>query len=111
VENETRFSRKFHCESRESHKSRKKGKNAIYCEACEYRSLQDTQTSKIIIYSKKLDPKFFQDSRKTPELKLVLILVSLATKFLFTRLVSSESRYTIFSARLARIKSCYEIYL
>ncbi len=32
MENETRFSRKYYCESRESCE---KGKNAIYCKACE----------------------------------------------------------------------------
>ncbi len=51
-----------------------------------------------------LDPKFLQDSRKTPELKLLLILASLATKFLFAsiatkflsvRLIGRESRNKI----------------
>jgi ferredoxin-thioredoxin reductase catalytic subunit len=111
------------------------GKNAIYCEAWESRNLRDLQTSKIIIHSKKLvlDPKFSQDSLKTPDLKLVMILASLATKFLFARLASlatklvceprSESCYKNsfcktckkrfllwnFVARLARSESCYEI--
>jgi hypothetical protein len=58
-----------------------------------------------------------------PILKLVLILSSLATKFLFARLVRSESCYKIsvckthrkrvlvqnLSVRLVRIESCYEI--
>ncbi len=97
-------------------------------------NLRDSQTSKIIIHSEKLvlDPKFSQDFRKTPELKLVMILASLATTFLFARLVSlvtkcvcktCESRYKIclrdlreaslatklISARLVRIDSRYEI--
>ncbi len=52
--------------------------------------LRDSQTSKIIIHSEKLvlGPKFSQDSCKAPELKVVMILVSLATKFLFARLAS-----------------------
>ncbi len=81
VENETRFSRKYQCESYKSHESCKREK----CESC---NLRDLQTSKIIIQSEKLvlDPKFSQDSRKTPELKLVMILASLTTKFLFARL-------------------------
>jgi hypothetical protein len=43
----------------------REGKNAIYCEACESRYLQDLQTNIIIIHSEKLvlDPKFSQDSR------------------------------------------------
>jgi hypothetical protein len=41
-----------------------------------------------------------------PELKLVLILASLATKFLFARLTSLASNL---SARLARSESCDEI--
>jgi hypothetical protein len=35
-----------------------------------------------------LDSKFSQDSLKTPELKLIMILASLAVKFLLTRLAS-----------------------
>ncbi len=58
-------------------------KNAIYFEAFESRNLRDSQTSKIIIHSEKLmlDLKFLQNSQKTPELKFVMILTSLATKF------------------------------
>jgi hypothetical protein len=40
-----------------------------------------------------LDSKFSQDSLKTPELKLVLILASLATKFLFARLASLVTKF------------------
>jgi hypothetical protein len=127
VENETRFLRKYHCESRDSHESREKGKMryAIYYEAYESRNLRDTQSSRITIYCKKLDPKFSQDSCKTPGLKLVLILTSLAMKFLFARLVRSKSFYKIFlrdsreaslamkflSARLVRSKSHSKICL
>jgi hypothetical protein len=62
------------------------------CESC---NLRDSQTSKIIIHSEKLvlDPKLLQDSRKTPELKLVMILASLATKFLFVRLASLTMKF------------------
>jgi hypothetical protein len=70
----------------------------------------------------KILARFSQDSR---ELKLVLILASLATKFLFARLVRSESHYKIWlrdsrepslamkflSVRLVRSESCYEICL
>ncbi len=70
-----------------------------------------------------LDSKFLQDSLKTPELKLVMILASIATKFLFARLARSESCYEIsfcktskkrfslqnFVARLAFRDSHYEI--
>ncbi len=40
-----------------------------------------------------LDSKFSQDSFKTPELKLVMILASLATKFLFARLASLATKF------------------
>jgi hypothetical protein len=53
-----------------------------------------------------LDPKFSQDSRKAPELKLVMILASLATKFLFARLASLATKF-ICKTR----ESCYEICL
>ncbi len=76
------------------------GKNAMYCELvnliiCECRNLRDSQTSKIIIHSEKLvlDPKFSQDSRKTLEVKLVMILSSLPTKFLFARLASLATKF------------------
>jgi hypothetical protein len=83
---------------------------------CESRNLQDSQTSKIIIYSEKLvlDTKFSQDSRvkisndsresrykisvcKTREshYKICLREASLAMKFLSVRLVRSDSRYEI----------------
>ncbi len=62
---------------------------------CESHNLRDLQTSKIIIHSKKLvlDPKFSQDSCKTPELKLIMILASLATNFLFARLASLATKF------------------
>ncbi len=103
------------------------GKNAIYCELaslviCESRNLRDSQTSKIIIYSKKLvlDPKFSQDSRRTLELKFVMILAILATNFLFARLASLTTKFVCetrkkrvllqnFVARLASHDSCYKI--
>ncbi len=76
------------------------GKNAIYCEAfslavCEPRNLRDSETSKIKIHWKKLvlDPKISQDSLKTPEIKLVMILASLATQFLFARLMSLATKF------------------
>jgi hypothetical protein len=61
-------------------------------------NLRDSQTSKIVIHGKKLvlDPKFLQDFPKTPELKLVMILASLGTKFLFARLVSLATKFFIF---------------
>ncbi len=67
-------------------------------------NLRDSQTSKIIIHSEKLvlDPKFWQDSRKAPELKLVMILASLTTKFLFANLRVSLRNL---SARLASLAS------
>ncbi len=72
--------------------------------------------SKTIIRGEKLvlDPKFLQDSRKTLKLKLVMILASLATIFLFARLVSFAMKICLedsheashamkfLSARLAR---------
>jgi hypothetical protein len=70
VENETRFSRKYQCKSRESHESRKKGKmryilKLVSLAICQSRNLRELQTSKIIIQSEKLvlDPKFLQDFR------------------------------------------------
>ncbi len=36
---------------------------------------------------------FSQDSLKTPELKLVMILASLATKFMFARLASLATKF------------------
>jgi hypothetical protein len=71
-------------------------------------NLQDSQTSKIIIHSEKLvlDPNFSQDSRKAPELKLVTIVASLATKFLFARLASLPTKFVCETR-----KSCYEICL
>jgi hypothetical protein len=73
------------------------------------RNLQDLQTSKIIIHSEKLvlDPKFSQDSRKTPELKLVMILASLATKNFC--LEDSQVLLQNLSVILARSESCYKI--
>ncbi len=53
-----------------------------------------------------LSSKFSQDSLKTPELKLVIILASLAMKVLFARLASLA---TNLAARLRRSESCYEI--
>jgi hypothetical protein len=99
VENETRFSRKYQCESRKSHE---KGKCDILC------NLQDSQTSKIINHSEKLvlDPKFLQDSHNAPELKLLMILASLSTKFLFARLANLATKF-ICKTR----ESCYEICL
>ncbi len=95
-ENETRFSRKYQCESRESHESCKKGKMRYIVKLVSltiYES-RNSQTSKIIIHSEKLVlvPNFLQDSRKTPQLKLVLILASLATKFLFAKLASLTTK-------------------
>jgi hypothetical protein len=77
--------------------SREREKRDILC------NLRDLQTSKIIIHSEKLvlDPKFLQDSRKTPELKLVMILASLATKFLFARLASLATKFVWRLANLA----------
>jgi hypothetical protein len=121
VENETRFSRKYQCESRESHESREKEKCNILC------NLRNSQTSKIIIHSEKLvlDPKFSQgfrvkisnDSREshykicvaakfvceTHESCYKIFLqdlreASLVAKFLYASLARSES-----SASLARI--------
>jgi hypothetical protein len=127
VENETRFSRKYQCESREAHESRKKRKMRYIvklailaiCESC---NLQDLQTSKIIIHSDKL--VFDQNSRKTPEIKLVMISresrykisvcetreshyeiclrgAILAMKFLSVNLIRSNSRYDF------RSKTCF----
>ncbi len=107
VENKTCFSRKYQCGSRRSCVSREKGKMRWYivklaslavCESC---NLRDLQISKIIIHSEKLvwDPKFSQDTCKTPESKLVMILGSLAAKFLFARLAVSLWNL---SARLTR---------
>ncbi len=122
MENETRFSRKYQCESHESHESREKGKmryivklvSLAICKSC---NLRDSQTSKIIIHSEKLllDPKFLQDSRvkisndsrkscyeisvcETRETCYKICLqdsqeASLAMKFLSARLVRSDSRY------------------
>jgi CYTH domain-containing protein len=126
VENETCFARKYQCESHEAHESREKRKmwyivklaSLAICESC---NLQDLQTSKIIIHSEKL--VLDQNSRKTPEIKLVMILASLATKFLFVRLVRSKSHYQIclqdsreaslatkfLSASLVRSESYYKI--
>jgi hypothetical protein len=57
--------------------------------------------------------KFSQDSLQTPELKLVMILASLATKFLFARLASIATKFVeaslaakFLSARLVRSDSC-----
>jgi hypothetical protein len=65
----TCFSRKYQCESRESHESREKGKMQyiVKLQVSQFASLAiyDSQTSKIIIHSEKLvlDPKFSQGSR------------------------------------------------
>ncbi len=74
------------------------GKNAIYCQACEscnlwVSHLRDSQTSKVIIHSEKLvlDSKFSQDSLKTPELKLVMILARVSLRNLSARLARSGS--------------------
>jgi hypothetical protein len=103
------------------------GKNAIYCQACKspnlwVSQLWDSQTSEVLINSEKLvlDSKLSQDSLKTPELKLVMILASLTTEFLFARLGSlamkfvCETREKLFSLwnfveRLAFRDSRYEI--
>jgi hypothetical protein len=63
VENETRFSRKYQCKSRESHESRKKEKLRYIVKLASLAIY--SQTSKIIILSEKLvlDSKFSQDSR------------------------------------------------
>jgi hypothetical protein len=76
--------------SRVSQVSRE-GENAIYCQASESRNLRDSQTSKIKIHSEKLvlDSKFSKDS----ELNLIMILASLATKFLFARLASPATKF------------------
>jgi hypothetical protein len=114
VENKTCFSRKYQCGSRRSCVSREKGKMRWYivklaslavCESC---NLRDLQISKIIIHSEKLvwDPKFSQDTCKTPESKLVMILGSLAAKFLFARLAVSLWNLSV---RLTRSESCYNI--
>jgi hypothetical protein len=70
-------------------------------------NLRDSQTSKIIIHSEKLvlDPKFWQDSRKAPELKLVMIFASLTTKFLFARLASLAAKF-ICKTRESRFEIC-----
>ncbi len=70
-------------------------------------NLRDSQTSKIIIHSEKLvlDPKFSQDSCKAPELKLVIILASLTTKFLFARLASLAAKF-ICETRESRYEIC-----
>jgi hypothetical protein len=72
-------------------------------------NLRDSQTSKIIIHSEKLvlDPKFSQDFCKTPQLKLVIILASLATKFLFVRLVSLATKF-VCETRESRHKICLQ---
>ncbi len=89
--------------------------NAIYYQACESRNLwvshlRDSPTSIVIIHSEKLvlDSKFSQDSLKTPELKLVMILTSLATKFVCE---TREKRFLLrnFVARLAFRYSRYKI--
>jgi hypothetical protein len=74
---------------------------------CESR-MRDSQTSKVIIHSEKLvlDSKFSQGSLNTSELKLVMILESLTTKFLFARLASLATKFV---ARLARSESCYKM--
>jgi hypothetical protein len=89
------------------------GKTAIYCQACESHHLwvshfRDSQTSKVIIHSKKLgvDSKFSQYSLKTPELKLVMILESLATKFLFARLTNLAAKFV---CKTREKHSCYKI--
>jgi hypothetical protein len=82
--------------------------------------LGDSQTSKVIIHNEKfvLDSKFSQDSLKTPEIKLVMVLASLATKFrekrVLLRISFCETRKKRFSlrnfvARLAFHDSRYEI--
>ncbi len=91
MENETRFSRKYQCESLES---RKKGKMRYIVKLASL-AICDSQTSKVIIHSEKLvlDSKFSQDSLKTPDSKLVMILASLAVKFLFARLSSLATKF------------------
>jgi hypothetical protein len=63
VENEIRYSRKYHCESHESREKRKM--------------------------------RYIVKLASLAILKLVMILASLATKFLFARLIRSESHYEL----------------
>jgi hypothetical protein len=100
VENETLFLQKCQCESRKSHESCKKGKMRYIVDLrvsyfASVAICKTHKTSKIIIHSEKLvlDPKFSQDSLKTPELKLVMILARLASKFLFARLASLPTKF------------------
>ncbi len=94
MENETRFSRKYQYESRESHESRKKGNMqhivklaslAIFVSLA-FASLTNKQShNSQREISVRL--KILVSSLKTPESKLVMILASLAAKFLFQKFV------------------------
>ncbi len=122
VENETRFSRKYQCESRESHESRKKGKlryivklaSLAFARLTNKRSHNSLREISVRL---KILARFSQDSRvkisndsresrykisvcETRESHYKICLRdsrerSLATKFLSARLVRSDSRYEI----------------
>ncbi len=117
MENETRFSQKYQCESRESHESRRKGKiryvvklaSLAICESCNLRDLQFARLANKQNHNSLeklvLDPKFSQESRvefsndsRKSHYEICLRAsreASLATKFLSVRLKRSDSHYEI----------------